>query len=68
MPRVRNKAFNVPDDTCRECSLYWNGECRAFKVPESDEERNKRDEGWPKCRLRDYGAPDRAGGTGISSL
>lgn len=32
----------TPDHVCRQCSQYYDGECRAFSVPHSDEERAAR--------------------------
>jgi len=54
--KVRNKIADVPDELCRECPLYWEGECRAFEIPQSDEERARRATGMPKCYLKDYGS------------
>jgi len=32
----------TPDSVCLQCSQCYEGECRAFEVPHSEEERNAR--------------------------
>ena len=38
-----NKIFSsVSDQVCAQCSQCWNGECRAFQIAHSVEEREQR--------------------------
>ena len=32
----------TPDSVCLQCTQYYDGECRAFSTPHSDEERAAR--------------------------
>lgn len=45
MEKVRNKAYLVEDELCELCPQCWQGECRAFLVPHSEEERKHRESG-----------------------
>lgn len=44
-----NKIVDVADEVCEECPQAWGGECRAFLLPHSKEEREHRLTGGPKC-------------------
>lgn len=39
---ISGKIHNVPDETCAGCPQNWRGECRAFCIPHSTEERRHR--------------------------
>jgi len=39
---IKGKIRDVPDEICKGCRQLWNGECRAFLVPQSKEEREHR--------------------------
>lgn len=49
---IRGKIRNVQDAVCKGCSQLWNGECRAFQMPHSDEEYEHRKKGGEKANCR----------------
>ena len=36
---IEHKMRDVPDSVCQKCPQLWEGECRAFCVSHSEEER-----------------------------
>lgn len=52
MDKISNKIFKVEDSTCEDCSQNYLGECRAFQLPQSEEERKARAKAVMKCCLR----------------
>lgn len=49
---IEHKTKPVIDDLCKLCAQQWQGECRAFQMPHSDEEKAQR-EGDPQglCQI-----------------
>ena len=52
---IAHKIAPVSDSLCRLCPQCWQGECRAFQVPQSEQEEMHRREGTALCR---QGAPE----------
>jgi hypothetical protein len=46
-----NKISKVADFVCRRCPQYWDGDCRAFNVPHSNDERRAREERVMYCDI-----------------
>jgi len=44
---IGHKVMNVSDELCQLCAQAWQGECRAFQMPHTQEERAQR-EGDPQ--------------------
>lgn len=38
----KNMIKDVPDEVCNGCAQLYEGECRAFQMPHSEEERQAR--------------------------
>ena len=36
---IRNKVSDVADSVCEDCPQNWQGTCRAFNLPHTEEER-----------------------------
>ena len=39
---IEHQIRDVPDSVCKKCPQLWEGECRTFCVPHSEEERMQR--------------------------
>lgn len=47
---IAHKIVPVSDSLCRLCPQCWQGECRAFQVPQSEQEEMHRRGGIALCR------------------
>ncbi len=41
---IAHKIREVPDETCQGCPQNWEGECRAYEIPHSRQEREYREQ------------------------
>jgi len=48
------KLKDVDDSVCEGCSQNWDGECRAYLMPHSDEERKSRSAAKRNCSIEAY--------------
>lgn len=49
MMTIKDKIHDVKDEVCKNCGHNYNNECRAYKTPNTAEEKAKRILAKPLC-------------------